>query len=84
LSTLRKCCSKEDKFLKGNLPLLESIFRLILANGNEPIDLDKIAQRLAELRGSSIDNETLRRLLDNDEFYGLRALPAEKTEEKNS
>jgi len=50
---------------------------LILANGNEPVDLDKIAQRLTELRGSSIDNETLRRLLDNDEFYGLRAVTNE-------
>jgi len=36
------------------------------------------------LRGGSIDSNMLRRLLDHDEFYGLRSLPVENKEEENS
>lgn len=84
LGILRDCCSKQGAFLSQSLPLLESVFRLILASANEPISLDEIVQRLTELRRTSIDSGMLRRLLDHDEFYGLRSLPVESTKEKNS
>jgi hypothetical protein len=62
---------------------LEGVFRLILANRNEPISLEEITQRLSELRGTTVDGNMLRRLLDNDEFYGLRSSTlVESTEKK--
>jgi hypothetical protein len=81
-STLRKCCSKDDKFLTGNLPLLEGVFRLVLAKSNEPISLDSIVQKLSELRGIPVDGKMLQRLLDSDKFYGLRLYTPVETKEK--
>jgi hypothetical protein len=80
---LRKCCSKDEAFLATNLSLLEGVFRLILANRNEPIGLDEITRKLSELRSTTVDGKMLRRLLDSDEFYGLRSYtPVESKEKK--
>jgi len=81
-SALRKCCSKDDKFLTGNLPLLEGVFRLILCRSNEPISLDEITQKLSELRGMSVDGNMLKRLLVSDEFYGLRLYTQDESKDK--
>ena len=74
LATIRDCCSKTPGFINGELPILESIFRLFLANGNQPLDLEELSQQLNEWRdGDSYRTsaEILSRLLENDQYYGL-------------
>ncbi len=75
LTTIRDCCSKKPGFITGKSPVLESIFRLFLANGNQPLDLEELGKQLSEQRGGgSYRNslEVLSRLLESDRYYGLR------------
>jgi hypothetical protein len=75
LIATKDCCSKEPGFITGELPILESIFRLFLANGNQPLDLEELGKQLSEWRGGApyrTSGEVLPRLLESDRYYGLR------------
>ena len=75
LTTIKDCCSKTPNFITGKLPILESIFHLFLANGNQPLDLEKLGRQLSEWRGGDTYRtsvEILSRLLASDQYYGLR------------
>jgi len=75
LTTIKDCCSKAPNFITGELPILESIFRLFLANGNQPLDLEELGRQLSEWRGGDTyrtSTEILSRLLASDPYYGLR------------
>ena len=74
LSTVRKCCSKEPGFITSNLPIMESVFRLLLAAGNRPIDIEELEKQLSELWGGGVyrvSAEILSHLLSSDQYYGL-------------
>jgi len=76
--TIRDCCSKAPDFITGKLTILGSIFRLFLANGNQPLNLEELGEQLNEWRGRDscrVSDEVLSGLLDNDRYYGLRWAP---------
>ena len=75
LSTLKDCCLKTPDSITGKLPILESVFRFFLANGNQPLDLEELGEKLSEWRGGDsyrTSPEILSRLLESDQHYGLR------------
>jgi len=75
LTNIRDCCSKTPAFLTTRLPILESVFRLFLANGNQPLSLEEIGKQLRDWRGADTYRtsvEVLSRLLSHDQYYGLR------------
>ncbi len=75
VSTIKDCCSKTPDFITGRSPILESIFRLFLANGNQPLDLEGLGKQLREWRGGDTyrtSAEILSCLLSTDQYYGLR------------
>jgi len=75
LATIKDCCSKTPNFITGESPILESIFRLFLANGNQPLDLEELGRQLSEWRSGDTYRtsvEILSRLLASDQYYGLR------------
>lgn len=77
LSEIRKHCSKESGYLTAETPVLEALFRVFLANGNQPIDVDAIREQLAGYvpsteRPRGYAPELLQRLLDSSNQYGLR------------
>ena len=75
LSNIRDCCSKTPSFISSRLPILECIFRLFLANNNQPLDLEELGGQLSEWRGGDTyctSVEVLSRLLENDRYYGMR------------
>jgi hypothetical protein len=75
MSTIQDCCSHTPYFINDRLPIIESAFRLFLANGNQPLDMEELGNRLSELRGGDpyrTSPEALSRLLKNDRYYGLR------------
>ena len=77
LSTIKDCCSKAPDFISDKLPILESIFRLFLANGDHPLDLEELSTQLNEWRGGDSHRtpaEILSRLLESDQYYGLRQI----------
>jgi hypothetical protein len=78
ISTIKNCCSKTPGFITDRSPILESVFRLFLANGNQPLDLEKLGKQLAERRGGvsqRTSTEVLSRLLSHDQHYGLGPVP---------
>jgi len=77
LANIKGCCSQKDDFITGRLPIMESVFRLILANGNKPLDLEEMGSQLRERLGGDTyrtSPELLSRLLGNDQHYGLRQI----------
>ena len=77
LATIKDCCSKTPNFITGQLPILESIFRLFLTNSNQPLDLEELGRQLSEWRGGDTyrtSAEILSRLLASDQYYGLRQI----------
>ena len=75
VTTIKDCCSTNPGFVTGELPILASIFRLFLANGNQPLDLEELGKQLSEWRGRDTyrtSAEILSRLLQRDQYYGLR------------
>jgi hypothetical protein len=83
MRVIRQCCSKRDGFVTPNMPLLEMVFRLFLANGNQPLNLEQIQEQLQKWLGDSsnardLSIPKLKRILDNDRYYGLRAIPVEE------
>ena len=78
LATIKDCCSHDPEFITGQLPILESIFRLFLANGNQPLTLAELGEQLSEQCGGNTtrtSEEILSRLLNSDRYYGLRPAP---------
>ncbi len=77
LTTIKGCCSKPPNFITGKMPILESIFRLFLTNGNQSLDLEELGRQLSEWRGGDTyctSAEILSRLLASDQYYGLRQI----------
>ena len=75
LTTIKDCCSKTPGFITAELPILECIFRLFLANGNQPLDLEELGRQLRDWHGGDTyrtSAEILSRLLKRDQYYGLR------------
>jgi hypothetical protein len=76
LSEIRRHCSKEAGYLTAETPILEALFRVFLANGNQPADLDAINEQLSGYvspneRPRSFTPELLQRLLETENSYGL-------------
>lgn len=77
ISAIKDCCSHTPEFINDRLPILESIFRLFIANGNQPLDLEELGKQICELRGGDsyrTSPESLSRLLKNDRYYGLQEI----------
>jgi len=78
LANIRDCCSKNTGFITRETPILESIFRLFLANGNQPLDLEELVGQLSEWHGGDVNCpsvEVLSRLLSSDQCYGFGDVP---------
>ena len=76
LKAIQSCCSKNNDFITTGLPFQESIFRVFLANGNKPMTLTDLGQQLVQRRGADTSRTTvvfLSRLMQNDDYYGIKA-----------
>jgi hypothetical protein len=75
MTTIKECCSNASDYINGALPIMESAFRLFLANGNQALDIIELGRQLSERRGVDTYRtsvEILSRLLKYDEYYGIR------------
>ena len=62
---------------------METIFRLLLAGGNQPVSSEEIAQQLSQLRGENVYPHTVEQVLSQEpRFYGIRVLVEEEDEEE--
>ena len=65
---IRACCSHRPEYLTPETPLLEGIFRILLANGNKPLSVLELYERLDKR-----PPETILRMLTMGQIYmGIR------------
>ena len=65
------------------MTVMETIFRLLLARGNQPVPSEEIAQQLSQLRGKNVYPHTVEQVLSQEpRFYGIRGLAKEVEEEE--
>ena len=77
LASIKECCSQKTGYITAETPILESVFRLFLVNGNQPLDLEELSKQMAEWRGGDFHRtsvEVLSRLLASDRHYGIRQI----------
>lgn len=74
LNTIRDCCADTPEFITQKLPITENIFRLFLSNGNQPLTIEEIRQKLIERLGDTYRTspEILSHLLAKDRYYGFK------------
>jgi len=66
-------------YITANMPWMEVAFRILLANGNQPLTVDEIAQQMTEhitYAGGSrtMSPESLARMLKKDDYYGFNVI----------
>jgi len=78
LPVIRDCCSRARDYITNETPLQETIFKVFLANGNQPMTVSTVREHvltylpeMAALR-SDYPVELLERLISGDRSYGLR------------
>ena len=49
LATIKDCCSQSSEYITSKMPQLESIFRIILANENQPMSIEEIGKQLTDI-----------------------------------
>lgn len=77
ISIIQNCCSNNPDFISYKLPVMESVFRLFLGNGNQSMGLNEVVQQLSQLRGGDsyrTSPEALLRLLKSDRYYGFQEI----------
>ena len=76
---IKQCCAKREGFITPSMPLLEMIFRILLANGNQPLELEQIQEQLQKYLSDShakdISIPRLKRIIEHDRYYGLKQAP---------
>lgn len=78
LSVLRGCCSGKRDYVTPDTPLMEAVFRVFLANGNQPMTISTLREHLltympemAALR-SEYPPKLLEKMIRADGSYGMR------------
>jgi len=61
---IRACCSLKPDYITADTPLLDSIFRVFLANGNKPLSILELYERLDKR-----PPETILRMLTKGQVY---------------
>lgn len=78
LRTIRDHCGRQKNYVTRDMPTLEVVFRVLLANDNQPMTLAEVRDHLAEwcpgggCQWLLLPIESLDRLVKNDVHYGLR------------
>ncbi|MFQ5873098.1 MAG: hypothetical protein ACE5JL_04765 [Dehalococcoidia bacterium] len=77
LASLRGRQSSHPDFIPPDLPILEAIFRVYLQEGNQPLSPVDLKDRLMTCWSDvgaykDVEPPILKRLLDHDQYYGIR------------
>lgn len=77
LPVIRSDCSKQRDYITAETPVAEAIFRVFLANGNQPTDVDGIREQLANYinlssRPHGYSDELIQAIIEHDKVYGMR------------
>lgn len=81
MKVIREDCSKQRNYITPDTPVLEAVFRVFLATGNQPATVERLREQLGDWislrdRPHNYAPELLERLIRNDRRYGLREFAA--------
>jgi hypothetical protein len=68
---LRSHCSKQPEFITSHTSLVDAVFRVFIANGNQPLSPEELAERIGR-PGPVAANTILRTLSGARVYKGLR------------
>ena len=76
---IAKCCANQEGFIRPDMPMQEIVFRALLSEGNHPTSLEQLHYLVTErwytpANPKSISTEGLKRVLDNDMYYGVQGV----------
>jgi len=78
IAIIRDCCSRKTGYITPEMPALEAVFRILLANANQPMPLEYIRDQLREWCPTGrcqwllMPPDVLRQVIVGDRYYGLR------------
>ncbi|MBI3964279.1 MAG: hypothetical protein HY329_01485 [Chloroflexi bacterium] len=80
-AVIRQCCSLSRDYITADTPVLEAVFRVFLANGNQPSTLKSVQEQLEQWiplysRPHGYAVPFLERMLASDTLYGVRPVEA--------
>ncbi len=81
METVSAHCSREQDYLLPDTPMKESIFRVLLAHGNEPMSAEQISDVLEEKWAMTpfprdTSPQVIQRLLDDSGYYCISPAPS--------
>lgn len=68
--TIRACCSRKEDYIGVDTPIIDAIFMTFLANGNKPLSVVELYEKLDKRPPETI----LRMLTRGQTFLGIRPL----------
>ncbi len=78
MAVIRDCCARKSGYITPEMPVLDAIFRILLANANQPMPLQHVREQLKEWCPSGrcqwllMPLDVMRQIVERDQFYGLR------------
>ena len=78
MAVIRDCCARKSGYVTPEMPVLEAIFRILLANANQPMPLQHIREQLREWCPSGrcqwllMPLDVMRQVVERDQAYGLK------------
>jgi hypothetical protein len=76
MALLAEHCAGHPEFRLARLPVMEVVFRILLANQNRPMSAEEIAQEVEDWvrpgDGRVLNAGVLEKLMLADEYYGIR------------
>src|SRR4051812_734892 len=78
IKRIREDCSAKKGYILPDMPTLEAVFRIYLANGNQPMPLAHVREQLADwcpdgqCRWLQLTDPQLERIVEMDSHYGIR------------
>ncbi|MBM2811644.1 MAG: hypothetical protein HW416_2403 [Chloroflexi bacterium] len=75
---VQKDCARKGGFIQPEMPVLEAVFRILLANANQPMPLAHIREQLREWCPTArcqwilMPVDVMRQVIERDHSYGLR------------
>ena len=77
---MAECCATQEGFIRPNMPMQEIVIRSLLVVGNQPTSVERLHFLVTEeyytpVNPRSITPAGLKRVLDNDVYYGFKLVP---------
>ena len=76
MKEIAECCATKEEFIRPEMPMQDIIFRSMLADGNQPVSLQHLQYLVTDrwytpANPRNISAPSLKRVLDNDMYYGF-------------